>query len=151
VRSRFEVSKWELQRRLLGSSLRSALEARTQKPKDEIQACLLYTSYPGRNPIFFNPYVSKDDSVLSVGRLLDAGKQVFLLTQHAHPFSVCIVGAEQTVPLPRIPIRADVKVSTDQSCVAIRGAQTESQLRALDVYKRQTCTTLFLSTLRLNC
>jgi len=87
--------------------------------------------YPGRNPIFFNPYVSKDDSVLSVGRLLDAGRQVFLLTQHAHPFSVCIVGAEQTVPLPRIPIRADVKVSTDQSCVAIRGAQTESQLRAL--------------------
>jgi glycosyltransferase involved in cell wall biosynthesis len=87
--------------------------------------------YPGRNPIFFNPYVSKDDSVLSVGRLLDAGKQVFLLTQHAHPFSICIVGAEQTVPQPRIPIRADVKVSTDQSCVAIRGPQTEAQLRAL--------------------
>ncbi len=78
--------------------------------------------YPGRNPIFFNPYVSKDDSVLSVGRLLDAGKQVLLLTQHAQPFSVCIVGAEQAVPLPRIPIRADVKVSTDQSCVAIPAA-----------------------------
>jgi len=87
--------------------------------------------YPGRNPIFFNPYVSKDDSVLSVGRLHDAGKQVFLLTQHPHPFSVCIVGAEQTVPMPRIPIRADVKVSTDQSCVAVRGPQTEAQLRAL--------------------
>jgi glycosyltransferase involved in cell wall biosynthesis len=87
--------------------------------------------YPGRNPIFFNPYITKDDSVLCVGRLLDAGKQVFLLTQHAQPFSVCIVGAEQTVPVPRIPIRADVKVSTDQSCVAIRGPQTEAQLRAL--------------------
>lgn len=87
--------------------------------------------YPGRNPIFFNPYVSKEDSVLSVGRLLDAGKQVFLLTQHAQPFSVCIVGAEQTVSLPRIPIRADVKVATKQSCVAIRGPQTEAQLRAL--------------------
>ncbi len=87
--------------------------------------------YPGRNPIFFNPYVSKDDSVLSVGRLLDVGKQVFLLTQHSQPFSVCIVGAEQTVPLPQVPIRADVKVSTDQSCVAIRGPQTEAQLRAL--------------------
>src|SRR4030081_230751 len=37
--------------------------------------------YPGRNPIFFNPYVSQDDSVLAVGRLLDAGKQAFLLTQ----------------------------------------------------------------------
>ncbi len=59
--------------------------------------------YPGRNPIFFNPYVSKEDSVLSVGRLLDAGKQVHLLTQHAQPFPVCIVGADQTVPVPRIP------------------------------------------------
>jgi glycogen synthase len=87
--------------------------------------------YPGRNPIFFNPYVSKDDSVLSIGRMHDAGKQVFLLTQHALPFSICIVGSEQTIPLPRIPIRADVKVATDQNCVAIRGPQTEAQLRAL--------------------
>jgi len=87
--------------------------------------------YPGRNPIFFNPYTSKDDSVLSVGRLIDAGKQVFLLTQHTHSFPVCIVGAEQTVPVPRIPIRADVKVSTSQASVAIRGPQTEAQLRAL--------------------
>jgi glycosyltransferase involved in cell wall biosynthesis len=87
--------------------------------------------YPGRNPIFFNPYISKDDSVLSVGRLVDAGKQVFLLTQHAHPFPVCIVGAEQTVPVPRVPIRADVKVSIAEASVAIRGPQTEAQLRAL--------------------
>jgi len=87
--------------------------------------------YPGRNPIFFNPYVSKDDSVLSVGRLIDAGRQVLLLTQHAQPFSVCIVGAEQTVPLPRLPIRADVKVATGENCVAIRGPQTEAQLRIL--------------------
>jgi glycogen synthase len=87
--------------------------------------------YPGRNPIFFNPYVSKDDSVLAIGRLLDAGKQVSLLTQHAHPFSVCIVGAEHTIPIPRIPIRADVKVATEKNCVAVRGAQTEAQLRVL--------------------
>jgi glycosyltransferase involved in cell wall biosynthesis len=87
--------------------------------------------YPGRNPIFFNPYVSKEDSVLAVGRMVDAGKQVFLLTQHRHPVSVCIVGAEHTVPVPRIPIRADVKVSTDETFVAIRGPQTEAQLRAL--------------------
>ena len=87
--------------------------------------------YPGRNPIFFNPYVNKDDSVLTVGRLVDAGKQVFLLTQHTHPVSVCIVGAEHPVPMPRVPIRADVKVSTEQSSVAIRGPQTEAQLRAL--------------------
>ena len=87
--------------------------------------------YPGRNPIFFNPYVSKDDCVLAVGRLVDASKQVFLLTQQQHPLPVCIVGAEQTVPAPRIPIRADVKVSTEQTSVAIRGPQTDAQLRAL--------------------
>jgi glycogen(starch) synthase len=87
--------------------------------------------YPGRNPIFFNPYVSKDDCVLAVGRLVDAGKQVSLLTQQTHPVPVCIVGAEHTVPVPRIPIRADVKIATDQTSVAIRGPQTEAQLRAL--------------------
>jgi len=87
--------------------------------------------YPGRNPIFFNPYVSKDDCVLAVGRLIDASKQVYLLTQRPHPLPVCIVGAEQTVPQPRIPIRADVKVATEQSSVAIRGPQTDAQLRAL--------------------
>lgn len=87
--------------------------------------------YPGRNPIFFNPYVSKDDCVLSVGRLVDASKQVFLLTQQPHPLPVCIVGSEQTVPVPRIPIRADVKVATEQTTVAIRGPQTDAQLRML--------------------
>ena len=87
--------------------------------------------YPGRNPIFFNPYINKDDCVLAVGRLVDASKQVFLLTQQSYSVPVCIVGAEQTVPMPRIPIRADVKVATDQMSVAIRGPQTEAQLRAL--------------------
>jgi glycogen synthase len=87
--------------------------------------------YPGRNPIFFNPYVSKEDCVLTVGRLVDASKQISLLTQHVHPVPVCIVGAEQTVPIPRIPIRADVRVATDETSVAIRGPQTEAQLRAL--------------------
>lgn len=103
---------------------------------DRISACYARPNraeviYPGRNPIFFNPYVSKDDCVLAVGRLVDASKQVFLLTQQPHPLPVCIVGAEQTVPLPRIPIRADVKVATEQTSVAIRGPQTDAQLRAL--------------------
>ena len=103
---------------------------------DRISACYRRPQraeviYPGRNPIFFNPYVNKDDCVLAVGRLVDASKQVFLLTQHPYSVPVCIVGAEHTVPMPRIPIRADVKVDTDQTCVAIRGPQTEAQLRAL--------------------
>jgi glycosyltransferase involved in cell wall biosynthesis len=87
--------------------------------------------YNGRNPIFFNPYVSKEDSVLSVGRLLDAGRQVHLLTQHQYPFSVCIVGTDHPVQTSRIPIRADVKVATDKQCVSLKGPQTEAQLRTL--------------------
>ena len=103
---------------------------------DRIADCYMYPRraeviYPGRNPIFFNPYVSKDDCVLSVGRLVDASKQVFLLTQQQHPLPVCIVGSEHTVPLPRIPIRADVKVAIEETSVAIRGPQTDAQLRAL--------------------
>src|SRR5271155_1517806 len=128
--------KWYRETIIRGIAAADAVVAPSAWMLDTI--CATYTRprreaviYPGRNPIFFNPYVSKDDSVLSVGRLIDAGKQVFLLTQHALPFSVCIVGADQTVPVPRIPIRADVKVSTDQSSVAVRGPQTEAQLRAL--------------------
>lgn len=87
--------------------------------------------YNGRNPVHFNPYVSKDESVLAVGRFLDAGKQVNLLTQHTHPVPVCIVGADATVAQPEFPIRTDVKVATEKVCVALRGPQTESQMRAL--------------------
>jgi glycosyltransferase involved in cell wall biosynthesis len=88
--------------------------------------------YNGRNPIFFNPYVGKDDSVLAVGRLLDAGKQVSLLTQHSHPLPVCIVGADGPMHGPgRIPIRADVKLTVDEMNVALKGPQTEAQLRTL--------------------
>jgi glycogen synthase len=103
----------------------SALRATYTLPRREA------VIYPGRNPIFFNPYVQKEDTVLAVGRLIDAGKQVSLLTQHTHPLSVCIVGAEQTLPEYRIPIRADVKVANEKTSVAIRGPQTEAQLRAL--------------------
>jgi glycosyltransferase involved in cell wall biosynthesis len=119
-----------------GLSKASAVIAPTQWMMDTVRTC--YTRprrdaviYNGRNPIFFNPYVSKDDSVLAIGRLWDAGNQVSLLTQHTHPLPVCIVGAEAPVHARKIPIRADVKLSTDNMCVALRGPQTEAQLRTL--------------------
>jgi len=87
--------------------------------------------YNGRNPIWFNPYVSKNDSVLAVGRLLDAGKQVSLLTQHAHPLPICIVNSDQPTSVPLAPISADVKVDADEVRVSLKGAQTETQLRTL--------------------
>ena len=87
--------------------------------------------YNGRNPIFFNPFASKDHSILAVGRLVDAGKQVSLLTQHEHPLTVCIVGSDDPVRTPQVPIRAEVKVSTGDLRVALKGPQTDAQLRAL--------------------
>ena len=53
---------------------------------------------PGRNPIYFNPFVAKEESVLAIGRLWDTGKQVALLTQHTHRLPVCIVGADNPIP-----------------------------------------------------
>lgn len=127
---------WYRRTVLTGLAAADAVVAPSEWMLERISDCYMYPKraeviYPGRNPIFFNPYVSKDDCVLSVGRLIDAGKQVFLLTQQRHPLPVCIVGAEQTVPTPRVPIRADVKVATEESSVAIRGPQTDAQLRAL--------------------
>jgi glycogen(starch) synthase len=89
----------------------------------------------GRNPIFFNPYASKEESVLAVGRMLDPGKQVHLLTHHRHALPVCIVGEAGMMP-PRVPIRADVKVATGDLQVALKGPQTDAQLRLL--YSRAT-------------
>ena len=105
--------------------------------RDAVHTCYQVRSrrdaviYDGRNPIFFNPYVTKEDSVLSIGRLWDPGKQVSLLTQRKHPVSVCIVGSDLPTYSPRTPIRADVKVATDETSVALKGPQTEAQLRVL--------------------
>jgi glycogen(starch) synthase len=91
---------------------------------------------PGRNPIYFNPFVTKEESVLAIGRLWDTGKQVALLTQHTHALPVCIVGADNPIPAPALPMRTDVKVSTGSHEVSVKGAQTESQLRNL--YSKST-------------
>jgi glycosyltransferase involved in cell wall biosynthesis len=90
-----------------------------------------YVIPPGRNPIYFNPFVNKEESVLAIGRLWDTGKQVGLLTQHRHGLPVCIVGADNPIPAPPVPIRADVRVSTGEDEISVKGAQTEAQLRSL--------------------
>jgi glycosyltransferase involved in cell wall biosynthesis len=99
--------------------------------------------YNGRNPIFFNPYVSKEDSILAVGRLWDKGKQVSLLTEHPPQLPLCIVGSEIPSYRLRTPIRADVKLSLDKISVAYKGPQTEAQLRTLysraSIYAATSC------------
>ncbi|HEY6770335.1 MAG TPA: glycosyltransferase family 4 protein [Candidatus Sulfotelmatobacter sp.] len=128
--------KWYRDMVIEGIQAADAVVAPSSVMLDSVRSCYAKPRreaviYPGRNPIFFNPYINKENSVLSVGRMVDAGKQVFLLTQCAHPLPVCIVGSEHTVPIPRVPIRADVKLSLDENPIAIRGPQTEAQLRAL--------------------
>ena len=49
----------------------------------------------GRTPSLFNPHVSKEDSVLSVGRLWDIGKNAALLLREDMPVPVHIVGADR--------------------------------------------------------
>jgi glycogen(starch) synthase len=99
--------------------------------------------YHGRNPVLFNSYGKKDDSVLAVGRMLDAGKQIGLITQHNHRLAISIVDSDATAPAPRLPIRADVKVAIEETAVSLKGQQTEAQMRAL--YSR---TSIYVATSR---
>lgn len=107
----------------------------------EWMLCALKSSYSagghgsvihhGRNPILFNPYVKKEDSVLAIGRLVDPAKQVALLTQQRQPVPVCIVGSDAVEESVPVAVRTDVKFSDGNTGVAVRGPQSEAQLRSL--------------------
>jgi glycosyltransferase involved in cell wall biosynthesis len=49
--------------------------------------------YNGRSPGLFNPYMSKEDRIVTVGRLWDRGKNAGLLLEAPMPAPVAIVGA----------------------------------------------------------
>lgn len=51
--------------------------------------------YNGRTPALFNPYVTKEDRVVTVGRTWDSGKNAGLLLKADMPTPVSIVGAVQ--------------------------------------------------------
>jgi len=85
----------------------------------------------GRNPVLFNPYVTKDDSVLAVGRLIDPARQVNLITEQSHPVPVCIVGSEAVEQMEEVAVRTDVKFADGNGGIAIKGPQSEAQLRVL--------------------
>jgi len=83
--------------------------------------------YNGRNPNLFNPHVTKEDFVISVGRLWDAGKNVSLLTQYDQAAPVVIVGSERH---PDTAYRGDERSATLQN-VSFEGPKSEGQLRHL--------------------
>jgi glycogen synthase len=82
--------------------------------------------YNGRNPGLFNPYTTKEDLILGVGRIWDAGKQLRLLAGSACPWPLVIAGSSEN------PDRA----SGGSECrtfarASFRGEQTEAELRHL--------------------
>jgi len=56
------------------------------------RSCAIYN---GRSPLLFNPHITKDDQVVTVGRLWDLGKNARLLVQTEMPVPVCVVGSDQ--------------------------------------------------------
>jgi len=87
-----------------------------------------YVVHNGRSPCLFNPYVPKDDCVVSVGRLWDCGKQVSLLAEHKMPVKTYIVGSKVH---PDAAYRAGLRGASDGSPVHFKGPQSESQLSLL--------------------
>ena len=86
--------------------------------------------YNGRTPTLFNPHMSKDDMVMSVGRIWDAGKQVTLLAQQELPCETFLVGSAQGPD-------GDSQLSFFESAgerkvnIHFKGTQSETQLRQL--------------------
>jgi glycogen synthase len=49
----------------------------------------------GRTPLLFNPHMSKEENIVSVGRLWDSGKNAALLLRQQMPAPVHIVGSDR--------------------------------------------------------
>ncbi len=82
--------------------------------------------YNGRNPMLFNPHMTKEDMAVSVGRLWDSGKQVSLLAQNDHSLPVFILGSEQH---PDAQFRSELAAGGTRASVHFRGPQSEAQIR----------------------
>jgi glycosyltransferase involved in cell wall biosynthesis len=85
----------------------------------------------GRNPIHFNPYVTKNNAVLAIGRILDPAAQINLLAERSHPVPVCVVDAKQPEHCSETVVRTDVGFNDGQEGVVLRGPRSETQLRVL--------------------
>ena len=86
--------------------------------------------YNGRTSTLFNPHMSKEEFVMSVGRVWDAGKQVTLLAQQDLPCETFLVGSAQdpdgNSQLTLFEASGERKVN-----INFKGPQNEAQLRQL--------------------
>lgn len=87
--------------------------------------------YNGRTPTLFNPHVTKEEHVVSVGRIWDSGKQAALLTKIDPAIPIYIVGSDHhpdTTVAGTKKKRADRRKPTK---IQFKGQLTEAQLRQL--------------------
>jgi glycosyltransferase involved in cell wall biosynthesis len=82
--------------------------------------------YNGRTPALLNPHLSKDEMIVTVGRLWDSGKNASLLLQHEMPAPVTIVGSER-----HPESRGKAFAGQDRSGVHFEPQQNERQLNQL--------------------
>lgn len=96
--------------------------------------------YNGRTPMLFNPHCEKQDLVLSVGRVWDAGKQVDLLTKIEAEVPMCIVGEQRHADEL---LRCEAAAPVEGQMIDFRGQQSEGQLRELysraSIYAATSC------------
>lgn len=121
------VSRGLSQATAVAAPTRWMLEAVSKHYVRPAQAAVIYN---GRTPNLFNPHISKENYVISVGRLWDSGKQVTLLAQQGEmPQTAYIVGSEQH---PDVALRSRVVFGHGaRSRIHFKGPQSESQLRQL--------------------
>jgi len=75
--------------------------------------------YNGRTPALFNPYISKEKNVITIGRLWDSGKNLALLLRHDLPLPVHIIGSDrhpelQSTAFAAETIRPNVHLDPEQ-------------------------------------
>ena len=84
--------------------------------------------YNGRSPLRFTPHMKKEDLVVSIGRLWDAGKQASLLLEVEPPTRVCIAGSGEH---PDKTLRQAGIHKKNASHIELRDRQSERQIQLL--------------------
>jgi glycosyltransferase involved in cell wall biosynthesis len=85
--------------------------------------------YNGRSPGLFNPHITKEESIVSVGRLWDAGKNVAVLLRGEAAMPITIAGTEQHPD--EVFREGSPFAQIDRTRVHLLGTQSEGQLRHL--------------------
>jgi glycosyltransferase involved in cell wall biosynthesis len=95
--------------------------------------------YNGRSPQLFNPHVTKEDRVVSIGRLWDKAKQVSLLTNDGIRCPVTIAGALDA---------PDPAQSSDTECLAGKCVELKPPLNCEQVRSLLARSSLYAATAR---